>query len=397
MSQNPQHICSWLYDMYHAWRMGKIKYEPDKNIYVAHADRVWFYVVSQKWANSNYSLYIYGNISQTYIETLKRLYYKPLQRKIKVSFHTFIWSYCVINIHEDIDLPVYSFLEYVPIYKELNNIYIQWPYLDNLISRLSLEIIGTQWPHLSIFNSIDEEVYMTYTKYPDHKSFIVLDTIRPECIDFSLQDWYIYNIISTEYNNFACISHPSIIQKHLSISFKLECDIILDKYPDASVLFLLCPIYNWHQHDSYMAISTINSLLSIIYNIQNNTTSIVHKKGINPINPTIGLVTQQHMHLNEINQTYNQYINNALEFQKISINKNILLKDIKSIQWDIKTYTNNHYYKKDKKDNNYIYLDNISFAKRIKKGFFIDISYQEWFYYGISIQDLCILLGFLQL
>jgi len=130
----------------------------NKNICLSiHKDRVGFFVVSRK--NNLYVLYIYWNISDKVIYSLKELY-SFINWNIKINIKWKNWKYLFINSNKVLELS--DFLMFVP------NYYIKWeylygPYLDNLLSYFAYLKLNTK-PYL--YQAIDEESKLIYSKIP---------------------------------------------------------------------------------------------------------------------------------------------------------------------------------------------------------------------------------------
>lgn len=113
---------------------------------------------------------------------------------------------------------------YPPDYKVDNSALIG-PYLDNIISTYTITQLSSS--NFEIYQSIDEESLLRYSRYPKKKISIVLDTIWQDYIDETIDMTKIYNVHTTRYTkNLIHMQDADIIELNLDIPFRLECDVI---------------------------------------------------------------------------------------------------------------------------------------------------------------------------
>jgi len=226
----------------------------NKNICLSiHKDRVGFFVVSRK--NNLYVLYIYWNISDKVIYSLKELY-SFINWNIKINIKWKNWKYLFINSNKVLELS--DFLMFVP------NYYIKWeylygPYLDNLLSYFAYLKLNTK-PYL--YQAIDEESKLIYSKIPYwYDYYLVLDVIWQDYLKEKIDLDKIYNITNTKFSkNLKQIDDKNVKNISLDLNFKLEIDIVKDE----SKNFLLCPVVDGHSPNSYVKISTIGKYIDTI-------------------------------------------------------------------------------------------------------------------------------------
>lgn len=231
---------------------------------VAHKDRVWFFVWKDMWKNK-YVLYRYWNISNDTINSLSVLFsnkYGNIDIRVEKIESKFIF------INSSSELILDDFLMYPPKYSVWNN-YLYGPYLDNIISSYVIQKIATL--DIEIYQSIDEEALLRYSCFPKKSTTLVLDTIWQDYISEPLDMQKIYNVKSTRFSkNLITINDPEIIEIDLDMPFRLECDFIESK----DIIYLLCPITEWHCTKSSLDIETLEkfekTIIQVIKSYESN-------------------------------------------------------------------------------------------------------------------------------
>lgn len=211
-----------------------------------------FFVI-KNLSENKYILLKYWMINNDIIFNLKKIFSFDL-KEITISVYDIVWKF--IYIESNKKLKHWDFLMYLPVYN-LDNWFLVWPYLDNLISKY---IFDNYFSNFSLFQSHDEEVKMVNTNFKLWKYNIILDTIWQDYIEEKIDLDKIYNIYSTKYSIWKKIINENVINIKLDLNFKTEFDkISWNKY------FLLCPIIDWHNYSSKVKISTLKKFKEIIY------------------------------------------------------------------------------------------------------------------------------------
>lgn len=234
------------FEKIYTWKK-KITFYPSENINIlAHKDRVWFFVVNNQ-DNNKFILYTYWNIEKNEIKKINQLFSNKTWY-ISVKILDINGKY--VTIISDNKLKTDDFLMYVPNFY-INDWWLYWPYLDNLLSQFVLSRINYKY---NLWQSIDEEAKLIYSNFPKNWITIILDVLRQEYLNEKINFDKIYCISSTWFtDNLSTITWKDIQNTCLNVKFKLEVDFVESdqKY------FLLCPIKNGHCETSSVKLSTL--------------------------------------------------------------------------------------------------------------------------------------------
>lgn len=222
----------------------------NKNIMIiSHKDRVGFFVVKKN--ENSYLLLKYWNINNNDIYPLSKLYSK-INWIINLKVLEIKDKYILVETNDSMSME--DFLMYIPDYY-IKDWFLYWPYLDNLISRYIYDKLDEK---TILYQSIDEESKLTYSKIPECNTTIVIDTIWQDYIENDINLDKLYLILNTKFTkNISLFNSSDLIKIDLDLNFKLEIDYVIgqNKY------YLLCPIINWHWEKSWVNLKTIELFL----------------------------------------------------------------------------------------------------------------------------------------
>ncbi len=220
--------------------------------FLCHKDKVWFFIINK--IEDIYVLLIYWNIPEKSVLNLKNLYSK-INWIIEIEIIEKYWKYLFMKTNKYLEIE--DFLMYKPNYYIKDN-FLYWPYLDNLISKY---IFDNSFSKYGLYQSFDEESKMIYSKIPKSKYYFILDTIWQDFLKDKINYNKIYNISSTLFSKqLQSVNHRNIINMKIDFSFKMEVDIV----KSSNVIYLLCPIENWHNENSRINLDTLNLFSKVI-------------------------------------------------------------------------------------------------------------------------------------
>ena len=221
---------------------------------LAHKDRVGFFVWKSLGINK-YILFKYWNIDNDIVFALKELFSESIGtisiRVVKIESR-------FIFIETDWKLALDDFLMYPPEYSMTED-YLSGPYLDNIISSYIIQNIVPK--EIEIYQSIDEEALLRYSCFPKKWITIILDTIWQDYIPEPIDMTKIYNVCSTRHKKLISINNPDVIWINLDMPFWLECDFIEWE----NIIYLLCPITDWHSPSSNIKIETLQKFQKLLF------------------------------------------------------------------------------------------------------------------------------------
>ncbi|MDD2487718.1 MAG: hypothetical protein PHS92_05105 [Candidatus Gracilibacteria bacterium] len=227
----------------------------------AHKDRVGFNVIKEN-DNRIYVIYKYGNINESAIKDISRLFslkFGLLEIKIIKIYKDYIF------IQSDKRLEIGDFLLFEPNYFIKDDM-IFGPYLDNLIGNIVIRKILLNNRNIGVQQSIDEEDKLLYSIFPKSKISFVLDVLWQDYLDEKINLDKIYNVIGTKYKKLDSLVMENVKNVQLKLPFKLEPDFI----ENGEVIYLLCPIIGGHLPVSSVKIDTLFSYIEIVGLLINN-------------------------------------------------------------------------------------------------------------------------------